>query len=586
VLVQVARVPNASERAALAGRGLDLQHWIPERGFLAWIERDAVDDPEVARWVEWSAEIPLPDKMQEMLRVGTCPEYAVTPDGRLRLVVKTFPDVASSDGRRVLEEQGAEIAGALPLFHRFEILIPAQDVATIAGLDLVRWVRPASPPPELDNDGARADQKADEVQGAPYNLSGVNVDVGEIDGGNPETTHGDLAGRVTLVEAVGTGGHATHVAGTIIGDGSRSEAQGGTPLQWKGMAPSAEVFSWNFGGSYLSFYSSAIATHAIELATNSWGWGVDNSNCAIYGDYGDDAPEHDDIITGLHGKRIAIFFSAGNERDDCDCGMSCAAPFVNYANIRPPGATSKNTMTIGAKNADQEQPADFSSWGPMDDGRLKPEVVATGDEIGGDGGVKSCDPGNDYSVRAGTSMSTPTAAGCAALFVEDFRALTASDPLPSSVKAFFCHTAKDLTAAGISYLNPGPDYATGYGKLNVKRAIDRLRTGDWAEDEVDQGGIDRYVLAVPDDATIVRVTLAWDDEPGAENANPALVNDLDLVVANPLGGRHYPWTLEASDPTEPAKRTKEDHINVVEQVVADDAIALFTGVRAQRSDSD
>ena len=73
------------------------------------------------------------------------------------------------------------------------------------------------------------------------------------------------------------------------------------------------------------------------MATNSWGWGVGDGNCDLYGDYGSDAPEHDEIITGLHGKRIPIFFSAGNERDDCDCGMSCANPYVNYTNIRPPG---------------------------------------------------------------------------------------------------------------------------------------------------------------------------------------------------------------------------------------------------------
>ncbi len=527
----------------------------------------------MGRWVEWSAPIPLPDKLHASLRAGGTPEWAVADDGRFRLVVKTFADVDEGEGRRILEAAGCEIGVTLPEFRRFEVLLSPAAVEEVAALDAVRWVRPVSPPAELDNDGARADQRSEDLQASPYDLDGTDVDVGEIDGGNPETTHGDLVGRVILVQNAGTGGHATHVAGTVAGDGSRSEAEGGTPFQWRGMAPAAEIFSWNFGGSYLTHYSSAIGTHQIEMATNSWGWGVGDGNCDLYGDYGSDAPEHDAIITGLHGgTRISIFFSAGNERDDCDCGMSCSSPFINYTNIRPPGATAKNTMTIGAKPSNVGEPTSFSSWGPMDDGRLKPEIVASGDEQGGDGGIKSCDPGNDYAVRGGTSMSTPAAAGCAALFVEDFRALTASDPLPSSVKAFFCHTALDLKDPGLVYLNPGPDFATGYGKLNVKRAVDQLRSGNWAEDGVDQGESDFYALGVSNDATWVRVTIAWDDEPGAENADPALVNDLDLVVLDPSGTRHYPWTLNPGSPASPAVRMQEDHVNIVEQVVADGTI--------------
>jgi hypothetical protein len=341
------------------------------------------------------------------------------------------------------------------------------------------------------------------------------------------------------------------------------------------MATAAEIYSWGSGG-YLGPYGSAIGTHGIELATNSWGWLVSSAagNCYLYGNYSNGAREHDQIITGLHGDRIAIFFSAGNERSDCDCGMSCATPYINYTCIRPPGATSKNTMTIGSKPSNRGDVSYFSSWGPMDDGRLKPEIVASGDELfpSPDGGIKAPVPGDTYDVKAGTSMSTPVGCGCAALFVEDFRALTAQDPAPATIKAHFVHTASDLDNATIVYLTPGPDFASGYGVLKMNTCIDQLRTGNWVEDSLDHGESDFYSLYVPGDATEVKITLAWDDEPGAQNANPALVNDLDLVVTDPGVTRHYPWTLDPANPGDPAVRTQEDHLNPLEQVFADDAL--------------
>jgi hypothetical protein len=249
--------------------------------------------------------------------------------------------------------------------------------------------------------------------------------------------------------------------------------------------------------------------------------------------------------------------------------MSCAAPYPNYGNVRPPGATAKNTLTVGAQPSGGSAVSDFTSWGPTDDGRLKPEFVVTGDELGGDGGVTAPVPGDAYAVLGGTSMSTAGASGAAALLVQDFRALAARDPLPATIKALVCHTAEDLDRADLAHLNPGPDYASGYGALRLKEAVDQLRGGDWIEGEVDQAGSDAIALEVPSDATHVRVTLAWDDVAGSELAATALVNDLDLVVRDPNGVRRFPWTLDPATPAADAARTGEDHRNPLEQVLVD-----------------
>ena len=66
--------------------------------------------------------------------------------------------------------------------------------------------------------------------------------------------------------------------------------------------------------------------------------------------------------------------------------------------------------------------------------------------------------------------------------------------------------------------------------------------------------------------------MAWDDPAAVENAAIALVNDLDLVVLDPRGTRHYPWTLDPENPSAPATRDRPDRLNVIEQVLVDEEV--------------
>src|SRR5439155_678547 len=177
------------------------------------------------------------------------------------------------------------------------------------------------------------------------------------------------------------------------------------------------------------------------------------------------------IVTGLYGKPISVVFAAGNLRsmqpiDDCSAGP--------YGTIGPP-ATAKNVITVGAINSDDQSMTIFSSWGPVRDGRLKPELVAPGAEVGNDGGVTSTMPGNSYGVLVGTSMATPVVSGAVALLVEDYRAhYNGQDPAPSTLKGLLVHTASDLDD-DTSWFNKGPDFASGYGLVQIQDAVDQLR---------------------------------------------------------------------------------------------------------------
>jgi hypothetical protein len=140
--------------------------------------------------------------------------------------------------------------------------------------------------------------------------------------------------------------------------------------------------------------------------------------------------------------------------------------------------------------------------------------------------------------------------------------------VPSTVKAHFIHTARDLNDSTTWY-NPGPDYASGYGVLDIKAAVDQLRSGNWSEGVVDQGQDTTIYLDVPVPGP-VKITVAWDDAPAAPGTTgAALVNDLDLIVTDPMGIRHYPWTLDPANPSADAIRGREDHLNNVEVVSFD-----------------
>ena len=90
----------------------------------------------------------------------------------------------------------------------------------------------------------------------------------------------------------------------------------------------------------------------------------------------------------------------------------------------------------------------FSSWGPTDDGRIKPDVVANGEAVYstlGSGDVA-------YGAIGGTSMSTPSACGSAALLIEQFGRLFPGQAMrASTLKSLLILTATDRGQVGPDY---------------------------------------------------------------------------------------------------------------------------------------
>jgi hypothetical protein len=191
--------------------------------------------------------------------------------------------------------------------------------------------------------------------------------------------------------------------------------------------------------------------------------------------------------------------------------------------------------------------------------------VAPGSEAGGDGGITAPDdnPTDAYVALIGTSMATPAVAGASALVIQYWKARNAGKlPSPAVVKALLICGARDLGAAG-------PNFDYGYGAVDVRQSLRESRKGSIVtigNPSVGNDKENKVPLKLPAGVTRVAATLVWDDRAAAANANPALVNDLDLALIEPnAGATRLPWRLDPTSPADDATRGTDSRNNV-EQV--------------------
>ena len=573
-LIQFERIPDEDTRHQLRQAGVELLEYVPNNTWMARLPID-LDRAASVPGVRWIGRLLPEDKMPPDLRS----RMEEAGDERLIFQVEAFAGSLPEAVTRA-EKLGGILLSRDDTASVFQVDLPCEALRTLAVSDAVQWIAPEPPRGPLNNRG-RANTRTDQVQAAPYNLTGAGVQVGVWDSG-PVAPHADFGNRLTVIDSGPTSEHATHVAGIVAGDGSRSAMVGFPAGHFRGHAPAAEIVSYDYAlvPPPSSEHDLAIRGFGIDLSQNSWGFIVDEAkynNCSWYGDYHSEARGYDQVVTGLYTRRIPIVFCAGNEGAKVHCGQMPTPPQGNYAVILPP-ATAKNVITVGAIFGDTGGLTAFSSRGPTDDGRLKPDLVAPGhnDTLTPLAAIVSTSITNGYYGTQGTSMAAPAVSGAVALLLQRFRNVcpgNAGDPLPSTLKALLLHTARDLDSVP-SFLNRGPDYASGYGALDTQAAVDLLPFHH--EDQVGHGQSDLHGLIVTPQSNL-KVTLVWDDVAAVASASVALVNDLDIELIDPLGGVHRPWVLDPANPSNPATRGV-DRRNVVEQVVVDTVTPAMAGL--------
>lgn len=438
-----------------------------------------------------------------------------------------------------------------------------------------------------------------------------------IDSGDPMMIHPDFRGRIegitsfpinpiydiTFVRNPGgddgakdvDSGHGTHVSGSVLGDGSSSVSAGHEIVrgiayrsklyfqaieQWMDWTDEARRYFLTQTGKnpdemILSGIPNDISdlfgdayNHGCRIHTNSWGGGT-------AGEYDQQCNDLDKFVW-TH-KDFTILFAAGNDGVDKNFNGQ-----VDPGSVSSPG-TAKNCITVGAcenerpfGNSDRygtwwpddfpfgdlkndpmsdsyEDIAAFSSRGPTNDSRIKPDVVAPGTFIlstrsryiaANNYAWKKFPPNKDYFYMGGTSMATPLTAGAIAVLRQYLRTKKGiANPSAALLKAVLIHASKKLNYRYSGDQRNGLyDYEQGWGLVNVGPIINSNNSIGFIDNTtgLETGQRSIFEVNISSEIKPLKITLVWTDYPG-----PSLINNLNLLVTDPQGKRYCGNVFEA-----------------------------------------
>lgn len=437
------------------------------------------------------------------------------------------------------------------------------------------------------------------------NLSGSSNSVkGKMalwDGAKVLGTHVELNGRVMQMDNPASfSDHSTHVAGTMIATGVSSVS--------KGMAYAfQELHAYDYDSHLSEMLSAApgllLSNHSYGTVT---GWNF-NSNLNRWEYYGQPGSNEDQNF-GYYNIEAQIFDSiaynapyylivksSGNNRANngpavgstyyylsggtWTAGTRTATMSSNdgYDIISTYG-TAKNILTVGAvngiangySNVNDVVMSSFSSWGPTDDGRIKPDVVADGVNLQSSIAASN----TSYGIFSGTSMATPNSTGSLLLLQEYYAQLHGGAFMrAATLKGIAIHCADEAGAA------PGPDYKFGWGLLNVAKGANVIKSNNLQTDQIFEKTLNNgesFTMNVVASGPLT-ATISWTDPKGnvnstniLNNTTRKLVNDLDIRITQ--GSTTYmPWILDPANPAN-AATTGDNVLDNVEKINISNAV--------------
>lgn len=543
VIISFSAAPALSVREELSTY-FALELYLPEN---SWYGRLLKLPTEEAfnRWKLLSVnQIPVQWKLSPEFDTPDLLTWAIK-DNEIEINVFTSTPELLSQLRLSLEDQSYRIITQNDLASSLLVQIPFSALNELAEHPLIYWIEPAPPPVESNNWVERTNHRVpmiDNIKG-PYALSGKDVIVGEWDGSGA-AQHIDYDARHVAMEPFvsgSNGNHATHVAGTVLSAGIRNP-------EAMGMAPKASLFSWDFGGFITNEMDSGARKQGIEITQNSYGYGASFDNCTRRASYDGNSSAIDQLV--IKYPHLLHVFAAGNSRSsNCLSG--------GYGTVHSGYQAGKNTLVVAAVTR-LDGNSSFHGYGPMKDGRLKPEVSAVGVD------VYSTFPFDNYQGGYnGTSMACPGTSGTAALIYELYERSAGSQPPAHLIKALMSNGADDIG-------RPGPDYQFGFGRINAGRTAAILDKGQYRVSGISQGNTWVDSIRIGQVPQQLKVMLCWDDPQAAASASKTLVNDLDLMLITPSGDTILPWVCNPSSFTANATRLR-DTLNNIEQVTLDTA---------------
>lgn len=421
-------------------------------------------------------------------------------------------------------------------------------------------------------------------------INGTGMVAGVWEPGLPRVDHELLDGKTSIVAGQGTPtdatddenvdnrNHATHVTGTMVGkdfttDTSRSSEANAA----RGVAFGATAKNWTADDDLSEMAAAASSSSPLLISNHSYGdANTQTTDLARYGAYDAEAKAWDQLTKAA--PFYLPFIAGGNEQQSSGNGKKSGYDIMTGS------SASKNAMTVGAVNANKSM-SDYSNWGPTDDGRVKPEIVARGTGINS---AQAFDKTPAPSTTAysgsgvdssGSSFAAPAASAGALLLQQYYKSLNSNRAMrASTLKTLIMGTAEDLGQTG-------PDYKFGYGLMNVEAAATAMKknsttvsgtncappntTGsvcevtsansrgamlyEWNANPISDSNAEITMKVIAKGGEPLVVNLGWTDDDGVEQTTGAnatvdptdsrMVYDFDLTVSDPAKTVFRPWVL-------------------------------------------
>lgn len=581
-LVQFAGPPMEGWKAAVEGMGAKLGDYVPENAYIARMNAQEARNVFALEFVAWVQRLLSSHRYDKAL--------AETGPMTREVVISLFPGTPRDDVEKVLRRYGGKLLDkGNPSQRLIKASLPPQAVEFVARVEGVQWIEEWVQPRPANN-------VAQSILGVPALRQRVSLfGAGQIvafadsglDTGSLATLSADFAGRVYKAYGIrrpgvwsDLTGHGTHVLGVAVGSGVLSGSEPSTHTydgSFAGVAPEAELIIQSIGDSSPFVYPPLELSTMFQPAyddgarvhSNSWG----SPSRGAYTVY---SQQVDDYL--WNHKDFVLVCSAGNDGRD---GNSDGVTDPDY--VYAPG-TAKNAITVGATESlrtgtnppdgwittyGAAWPADFpvvplnndyisdnpqgmvawSSRGPCDDGRIKPDICAPGTNIISNrshaDGVASYwwriyDA--NYVYWGGTSMATPMVSGAAALVRECYIKNWGIQPSAALVKATLLNGAHDITPGQYTppyppEAPPRPNSIEGWGRLDLSASLEP-QAPKVIEFVDEAGGLSTgesrdYQYQVLSNGIPLAVTLVWTDPPASLLSSKQLVNDLNLTVTGP-----------------------------------------------------
>ncbi len=380
-------------------------------------------------------------------------------------------------------------------------------------------------------------------------LNGTGMEVGVWDSGTALTTHQEFNGRaVNADQSDEVSMHGTLVAGSLIASGIKPDA--------KGTAYGAIALTHDWTRDKIEVAQAA--ADGLLLSNHSYGIKTDRVPDWYFGSYIKVSQDWDKIM--YNAPYYLMVTAAGNAQNSSDNSQPNFGKTSDGFDLLLGFAVSKNGLTIAGASTKVSEMGElqeasvsgYSSFGPVDDGRIKPDLAGEGTAIL----TTSATNNTSYQTSAGTSMAAPGVTGSLLLLQQYHEELYGTYMKAATLKGLALHTADDVEAKG-------PDYKMGWGVMNAKAAAEVLQNKEYTtlinEESLSNGETFSVTLSANEYEPLV-ASISWTD-PESEEINrgelnastAALRNDLDIRITK-NGETYFPWKLNPAKANAPASQ--------------------------------